>query len=550
MDIEAAWLKWMVVIFSLSVLVSCGGGGGDASPIVSEGSKDAPLALIADGSSHAGGISGYDYNYYSFTTTGGSYNISIGGLSVPTAKLMWTLYSDSGFTTQVGGICNNVFAAQTVPGAITCAAPNLPAGTYYLEVYNFSPGTSYSITVAPDSNGYINTPMQLAIETTYSQTISDNGYDYYYFVAPAGGSGTYKIDLSSANADMEWKLYSSSTYSTSLLTCDNSSSPGTESCMTSNLDHGTYYVKVYANNTPAGTYPYTITVTTQGCSEGSLNDPVSLTTGVSHAGKGGPGSGNWSSYGYSYYTFTPTQNTAYLISLTSVATGTILPGLSWELYPTPDFSSGSLGACDESTYTGDIICRTGVYYSSPSFKLTANTQYYLRVANAAASANTYTITVSPYDVSLGCNSGGTTCYDFEALTIPPAITNDPKDLPSPVYSQAPWELATEIVSIGTGTQGFKTTVPKGNVSVYASCFEFTATDLKWMGFSLQMTPGSGSTVFNIYFDSGSVYQVWGPISWDRFVFMSSSSGTHTYEWCYTSGSSIDAAWVDDIELHY
>ena len=245
----------------------------------SEGSTNTPTALIADGLAHSGGVDKYGYSYYSFTSAGGSYVISISGLSVPENILSWRLYSDAAFSSQVTGVTCNDSYSSGIPGTISCAAPNLSAGTYYLQVYNYgSQDTSYNITLAADSSGsYINVPMQLAIETTYDQSISDNGYDYYYFVVPMGGSGSYKIDLSSTNADMKWELYSDSAFSTSLRQCNTTSSAGLESCMTiNNLDHGTYYIKVDTINTPPGpgSYPYTIKVTTQGCSEGSKNEPV------------------------------------------------------------------------------------------------------------------------------------------------------------------------------------------------------------------------------------------------------------------------------------
>ena len=176
----------------------------------SEGSKNTPTALIADGLAHSGGIDMYGYSYYSFTSAGGSYVISIGGLSVPEDILSWRVYSDPAFTQPVTGVTCNDYYSSGAPGAISCAAPNLSAGTYYLQVYNYgSQDTSYNITLAADGSGsYINAPMQLAIETTYDKSISDNGYDYYYFAVPMGGSGSYKIDLSSTNADMKWELYS------------------------------------------------------------------------------------------------------------------------------------------------------------------------------------------------------------------------------------------------------------------------------------------------------------------------------------------------------
>lgn len=559
-------MKPMVLFFALLFLISCGSGGGGipipplpspggGSSGTGEGSKITPVTLKPDGSSHAGSVDSFGYSYYSFTTTGGSYVISIGGLSVPKDILSWIIYSDLDFTSPVSGeTCNDSYGSGT-PGAIACAAPNLPAGTYYLRVYNYgSQPTAYSIAVTPDtSGGYVNTPMQLALETAYDQTISANGYDYYYFVLPAGASGTYKINLTSTNADMGWVLYSDSIYSASLVNCDTSSSPGSESCMTSNLDHGTYYVKVYMSNALPGTYPYTITVTAEGGSEGSPNEPVSLTTGVSYAGKAGPGAGEWINYGYSYYSFTPTQNMAYLISLTSVATGTTWPGVSWNLFSTSDFSTGSLGSCAEVTFAGDLICRTGAYPLSTPSKLTAGTPYYISVQNGTASANTYTITITPFDVSLGCNSGGGTCYNFES-GIPADISTTINNLTDAQPSQAPWALFSEPVSIGTGTKGFTSTAPKNNPPSYFSCFKFSATDVKWIGYSEQSTVSSGGAYgysVSIFLEDASWYQLQSSQgSWDRSVFIPPSGGTHTYEWCYWSSPDTDAALLDDIELHY
>ncbi len=511
----------------------------------SEGSKNTPTALTADGYSHAGGIDTYGYSYYSFTSAGGSYVISLGGLSVPADILSWRVYSDAAFTTLVSGeTCNDYYSSGS-PGEISCAAPNLPAGTYYVQVYNYgSQDTSYSITVAPDSSGsYIQAPMQLALETTYNQTISDNGYDYYYFVVPMGGSGTYKINLSSTNADMEWELYSGSTYSTSLMQCNTTSSAGAESCMSGNIDHGTYYVKVYTKDTPPGpgTYPYSITVTTQGCSEGSPNEPVLLTPETPHTG----GRLAPSNLIYSYYTFTTESlpsPAAYLVKITSQNPATQWP--DWSLFSDKALTT-QVAWCGRGPIGGDTFCVTYPPQSAAPAMLTPNSQYYLVVGNDfATQPMTYTLNVVPFDPSTGCTAGGDQCFTFETGS------TDPLTLSSTGSSGTGlWSRST--TTSGAGSQSLTSGIGQKNENL--SCVQFTATDVKWISFSFKAPFVDAQEFLRFNISNSQVLQTWyNGQPWQRMLFPG-QAGSHVYEWCYEKTyytSGYDNVFLDDIELNY
>ena len=213
----------------------------------SDGSMTMPTSLTSDGSSYAGGIDKNGYSYYSFTTTGGSYVISLSGFEVPANVVSWTLYSDPAFPVMTPrDTCNNDYYYGT-KGETSCAAPNLAAGTYYLKVYNYgSEATSYSIAVTPDTGGYAGgAPVSLALDTHATGTILDNQIRYYSFTAQT--PGTYTITFTTTLVDGGWSVYSDSGYSTLVKQCDTTSSAGTEQCSTSNIASGTYYIKALNN---------------------------------------------------------------------------------------------------------------------------------------------------------------------------------------------------------------------------------------------------------------------------------------------------------------
>ncbi len=488
----------------------------------SEGSVSNPVALTY-GQDHAGGVDAYGNSYYTFTPT--NTGDSIITLNVP-STVEAIVYLNPDFSTGQMQACW-VTAGQ--PCTVSGVNQNQ---TYYLLVSNAYGGSSVSYTLnvsSGNSEGSLMQPVQLTLGTAHSASIDTNGVAYYYFnTGPNGttsGSGTYAINLSTS-LSANWALFSDPNFSMGI-------SP------TTNLDaNKNYYLEVINNSSTSGTFSVTVS-TGFGYSEGSVNTPVALTEGAPYSGRIAP-------YGYSYYTFTPSKSTD-LIRLTNVLTSGA-GNVMWYLYSTPDFATNLIGVCNSSTYASDLVCST-------QSALTAGTPYYLEVYNLASTANTYTVTVTPFDVSLGCNSGGnSTCINFES-GIPTSNTfytfvNGPTDI---FTGATPWTLVAS--TIGGGAQSFQSTAPNGSKGSYNSCFQFTATNVKWIDISsrLSSTPTIGTDYLYVYVDG--VYDSTidsGNTAWNRSVYIPSSGGSHTYEWCYDkySNATGDYADVDDIELNY
>jgi Bacterial pre-peptidase C-terminal domain len=506
----------------------------------SEGSINMPIVLTPDGSSHAGGVDLNGYSYYTFTTsTAGSYLISLKGLSAPADTLSWTIYSDPSFQTPVASAsCNSQYSIQ---GDLTCGVSNLPAGTYYLMVYNLSvQASSYSIAVTPDTIGYAGTAVTLNPETRVTGTIFDNELQYYSFTPVS--SGTYSITLSSSQ-NIGWDLYSDVTCSTLVTDCPyNGTWPitNTASCVTSNLPRGTYYLKI-ANNA-ASTGSYDLIVSGQGRSEGAIGDPVVLTSRTPYTG--GHVAPGESSY-YTFKTETLTNPSPYLVTLTSLS---VLPNsdlINWNLYSDQTFST-NIATCFLNDFVGDIVCSTNEGGNATAV-LSPNTSYYLQVVgNSYASYMTYTATVTPLSSNVGCSDNGT-CYNFESNSISPftAYSNDPL-----------WITASTSGTGGTGSYNAQSGIVQKNQAW--SCFQTTLTNVKWVTFSFSTQFGAGATdQLNFYVDyvaSVLPAQYWtGTNAWQRVVITPTSGGLHTYGWChYKPDTTVtdNNAWVDDIEFNY
>jgi hypothetical protein len=145
----------------------------------------------------------------------------------------------------------------------------------------------------------------------------------------------------------------------------------------------------------------------------------------------------------SFYKFTPSLSANYLIQLTNLQDTTGTWGVTMDLYSAAGYVS-TLGYCSSrsyyTTYTGDVICPISNFSSLPT--LSAGTPYYVQLHNNEFyTANTYSIDVTPFAPSLGCNSGGTACYNFET-GIPGSFTNNPTTLP--YASDSGWTLDTGI----------------------------------------------------------------------------------------------------------
>ncbi len=190
--------KWLVLLFGVALLASCGGGGGGGSATpVSEGSIGSPVNLgtVSATVTHPGSVSAYDTSYYQFTTgsTAGSYVIS---LTNTQSDLSWELFSDSGFTASEG-LCDN----NTTAGANdeSCSVTLSAGATYYLAVDEWDTvAGAYTLTLtAPMPPA---TPGGIAANAGYGKvTISwyyatgATSYNVYWSTISGTGTGGTKI---------------------------------------------------------------------------------------------------------------------------------------------------------------------------------------------------------------------------------------------------------------------------------------------------------------------------------------------------------------------
>ena len=278
MHTKSIWTKLLVLIFSVSLLVSCGGGGGGGTspppPPSNEGSITSPVNLGTASTTiiHAGSISADGTSFYTFTTgsTSGSYTIS---LTNTHSDLSWA-FADSGFTAPIM-MCDTF----VTPGANNeiCSAP-LTAGTvYYLAVdeWDTVAGT-YTLTVippatptvpppspAPSNEGSIASPVTLGtVSTTITHTgsISADGTSFYTFTI-GSTAGSYTISLTNTKSDLDWVLFSDSGFTTFIKLCDDHKSPGAnnERCSVSLIAGTTYYLAVDEYEAVAETFTLTVT---------------------------------------------------------------------------------------------------------------------------------------------------------------------------------------------------------------------------------------------------------------------------------------------------
>lgn len=464
-------------------------------------------------------------------------------LSAPGNTLWWELYSDSGFTSQVpGDTCNDWNSTGSLAGDIRCAAPNLSAGTYYLKVSNYYSfqSTAYSIIVAPDVPGYAGaTPASLGLDTHVTGTIIDNELQYYSFTPPA--SGTYTMTVTSP-INLTWDLYSDPACATLLKHCDYSSYSDTAQCMTNNLPRAAHYVKITNNDSASGQYD--ILVTGQNGSEGAIGDPVVLTSRTPYT------AGRLARAGTSYYKFQAealANPAPYLIMITGEQPSTDVVG--WKLFSDPTFST-KIGECFLRTFSGEIVCSTGEI--SPPQALTPGAYYYVTVQNGSSysASITCTVTVTPLSSESGCSAGGT-CYNFEAATAGASI---PSPFAAEMYSDANWNVTTG--DAGSGTKSVQSGISNKNQDL--SCFQITATDVKWMTYSVKTQFATDTNSLGLYIDFGPISiapdQSWtGTNAWQRVIYRPQFGGSFKYEWCHKKNDTLyidNNAWIDDIELNY
>ena len=517
----------------------------------SEGYAAVPVALTY-GANHAGAVSGSGSSYYTFTPTNtGDSIITL----TTTSALTVNVYSDPAFSSGQMQWC------PSTAGAV-CTVSNVNQGVpYYLLVTNYATSSAtYTVNVSAGSNeGSISQPIALTLSQTHSATIDGNTTSYYKFTTAE--SGSYTITMNTTLASTYWSLYLDQNYTQSITSSylnSSNSTVGTNQCTGTcttfyymsggkayyNLDaNTTYYLTVKNDSTVSGTFTLS-GATGAGNSEGSVKDPVVITEGTAWSGRIGFDSN-------SYYAFTPSQSANYLIRVTNIADTTGTWGPWVYLYADAGFAT-SLGSCysyNFKTSTGDMICSINNFTSPNVASLTAGTTYYIRIENSDDMTNTYSLTVSPYAPSFGCNSGGATCYNFES-GIPAGII---ANAAAPQVSDSPWELATS--STGTGAWNFTSTEPNGNPASYYSCFSFSAADVKWIGYTMKITTTGTDSLYLYVRDSSNGYLPSpslgsGNTAWQRRIYIPPQNA-YTYEWCYDkrSAASGDAAWIDDIELN-
>lgn len=530
------------------VEVSQGGNSGilydlRVSEGISEGSITSPVVLSV-GTARNGGVDDSGSSYYSFTTTtAGAYILTV----APAAAVEVSVYSSSDFST-------GFVKKYTVSSSQAATISGLDAAKrYYIKVVNqTSSDVTYTITVSSGvTEGSVVNPVPLAVGLSHSATVDPSGTAYYYFKTST--SGTYTVNLSSSQT-MNWELYSDSSYTkamyilgTYVSSCSTSGTSG-GNCVTMNLDAGVnYYLKVTSSSTSSASYA--VVVNGAVGSEGSVSTPVVLTEGASHAGTiAGAVSYNTS---YSYYKFTAGSSRPYMIKVTDVQSGG-QNDIEWDMFAISDFSGVPVAevynVTGMKTFAGDAVAAT-------SSAITAGTNYYIRVSNRNVSNNAYNIAVLPYDSVAGCNTGGT-CINFESgLPASPTFSLNPQ---TPIQNTAVSAWTIDATQSATGTSSFKAgnTAATGanKFPIYASCFEFQGTDVKWIDFSLA-TQAIDRDTLAFYLDgNSSPNDQWsGATAWKRVPIRVEFSGTHTFEWCFFKNdttSNTGSASIDDISLHY
>ena len=148
---KAFLMKWSVLVLTLSLFSSCGGGGAPFAPPQSgggEGSTGSPVNLgVANTTlTRAASIGALGSSYYKFTagSSSGAYTIS---LSSTHSDLSWDLYSSSNYW--IASCDANITAVDE-----TCTTPALTAGlVYYLNVDEWDMvAGSFTLSVSPPVN--------------------------------------------------------------------------------------------------------------------------------------------------------------------------------------------------------------------------------------------------------------------------------------------------------------------------------------------------------------------------------------------------------------
>jgi hypothetical protein len=491
------------------------------SKAIGEGSVTNPVAL-AVGTPHAGGVDAGSnlfyqgcqnpsYSYYTFNTAAGS-----GGYTVSTDT------TDSVrvelFHSFSGASLASCDSSQGKPCMFSGIDPN---SNYYLRVSNCNNTVEhYNIQATKEgSEGSINYPVPLPLETSHAGALGF--YETSYFTFTTDKSGTYTIVL---DQSLGWAYTSSPDFvSGSVIT-------NAYNTTYVNLDaNKTYYLRVSSGY--PGILLYNVKVA-HGASEGSIANPVSLPVGAPYSGKVG-------SYGRSYYTFTTRGAADYYVKFDNT---TDLWGFGFN---TPDFNNnGALTtACPGP----------GPYVACTFENLAAATPYYLEVEERAGVNAFYNIYLYVLDYLAGC-SPGSECYNFEnGATTPFALTST---VSKGNVNQSLWKIDTTNNAATGGTKSLKSgTLSYSSTNPQSTCFAYMrAASAYSVLFSVLVTaPAYNSVEFSIdgTVQPNGTFTTWPTPTWKRVMFFP-TPGQHTYKWCFNEDypytTTPDSAWVDDIEF--
>jgi len=204
MSTKSIWTKLLTLIFSVSLLASCGSGGGTTPPPPSnEGSIASPVSLGTASATitHAGSVSAYGDSFYTFTTgsTAGSYTIS---LTNTKSDLLWAVLTNSDFYNGLLMECDNYYT----PGANNeiCSVTLAAGTTYYLGVAEWDTvAGTYTLTIIPPGapggsppSAVFFPPLIYSFDTGTLQGWTTNGL--WSVTTSTSHSGTYSVTDSPA----------------------------------------------------------------------------------------------------------------------------------------------------------------------------------------------------------------------------------------------------------------------------------------------------------------------------------------------------------------
>lgn len=395
-----------VTLFLMSLL-ACGGSGSAVSTITDPLNTDNSNTNtnvdpnVPQNASGGGTINdpkvldvGFLYNgsitangnvYYKFTTGDLTTTHEISVMD-ETYILTWNLFSDAAFTTEVDA-CIEYYWYGTCSTDMALA----PNTTYYLRV-NEETGLddTYTIRVSPNiiREGTSMEPVTvtpgvsytgMALEDDTADTGPYYGESSYYSFTTGDTDSVYTISLSGAESDLKWALYTGTSRSGGIMSCDTTWAVGDETCVTPTLTAGTTYVLQVMNYDAAGTL-FTLDINAGGTAaapavdDGSVASPVVLQIGVTHTGTVSPA-------GTTHYTFTPNNTAFHAIKLERIPTY-----MEVSIYRDAAYTD----LIDTATWFNHYYEGTWLVYDK---HFSAATTYYVAVTDLASNGGSFNITV-------------------------------------------------------------------------------------------------------------------------------------------------------------